>query len=225
MANGVGAVAAAVLGNRHIQVILAMTAVATLSRSGDKVLKFSVYGSTNQMLFMALPEHLQKTARTLSRAIVRPATYIFAGLLLIFVTQGAGMSDAAVGWFTGAMALIWITLSVTAERRYLMSLLNLLAHNRIKGVDMIPDVMELTRHADARVRAAAAYLGEMGSSSELDRLWEWIGDSDPDVRGQAAQAVFRLSEAAAKSLHPVRPFVDSRLGVALPLKTERFAQV
>jgi AAA family ATP:ADP antiporter len=232
-------------------------AAATLSRSGDKVLKFSLYGSTNQMLFMALPEHLQKTARTLSSAIVRPATFIFAGLLLIFVTQGAGMSDAAVGWFTGAMALIWITLSVTAQRRYLMSLLNLLAHNRIKfhtdkieitdsdaikqvrslfgsddsyrvvnglviakrikGVDMIPDVMELTRHADARVRAAAAaYLGEMGSSSELDRLSELIGDSDPDVRGRAAQAVFRLSDAAAKNLDPMRPYLDSP---DLPVRT------
>ena len=81
-------------------------AAATLSRSGDKILKFSLYGSTNQMLFMALPEHLQKSARTLSNAIVRPATFILAGVLLILVTQGAEMSDAKVGWLTGAMAAI-----------------------------------------------------------------------------------------------------------------------
>jgi AAA family ATP:ADP antiporter len=73
-------------------------AAATLSRSGDKVLKFSLYGSTNQMLFMALPEHLQKAARTLSNAIVRPATFILAGVLLIVVTQGAGADlDRALG--------------------------------------------------------------------------------------------------------------------------------
>ncbi len=107
-------------------------AAATLSRSGDKVLKFSLYGSTNQMLFMALPEHLQKTVRTLSNAIVRPATFILAGVLLMVVTQGAGMNDAAIGWLTAGMALIWIVLSVTAERGYLMSMLNVLAHNRIQ---------------------------------------------------------------------------------------------
>ncbi|MCP4287228.1 MAG: hypothetical protein GY792_22765 [Gammaproteobacteria bacterium] len=226
-------------------------AASTLSRSGDKILKFSLYGSTNQMLFMALPEHLQKTARTLSSAIVRPATFILAGVLLIFVTQGAGMNDAAVGWLTGAMALIWIILSVTAERGYLMSLLSLLERNRIKfhtdkieitdsgaieqirslfssddtgritnglniakrikGVDMVPDVLRLTHHTDAQVRAAAtSYLGEMGSSSELDRLRELLNDSDPDVRAKAAQGFFKLNnDWKAQNLDIVRPYLDS----------------
>ncbi len=223
-------------------------AAATLSRSGDKILKFSLYGSTNQMLFMALPDHLQKTARTLSSAIVRPATFILAGVLLIFVTQGAGMNDAAVGWLTGAMALIWIILSVTAERRYLMSLLNMLAHNRmkfhtdkieitdrdaidqvrslfsaedpgritdglliarrVKGVDLIPDVLQLTHHDSHLVRAAAAsFLGEMGDDKVLPRLQELVDDSDPGVRAKAAQGYFLLSNP--ENLDFVRPYLDS----------------
>jgi len=230
-------------------------AAATLSRSGDKILKFSLYGSTNQMLFMALPDHLQKTARTLSSAIVRPATFILAGVLLIGVTQGAGMNDAAVGWLTGAMALIWIILSVTAERRYLMSLLNMLAHNRIKfhtdkieitdsdaikqvrslftsddhdriinglkiarrvkGTNLMPDVMELTHHENARVRTAAAdFLGEMGDTSELGRLEELVKDSDPGVRAKAAQGYFLLSHP--DNLDFVRPHLDSP---DLPVRT------
>jgi HEAT repeat protein len=148
------------------------------------------------------------------------------------------------------MALIWIILSVTAQRRYLMSLLNLLSRNRIKfhtdkieitdheaieqirslfgsddadrvvngleiatrikGADIIPDVVKLTRHADAPVRAAAvAFLGEKGSASEIDRLRELLDDSDPDVRGRAAQALFRLRDAAAARLDRVRPYLDS----------------
>jgi AAA family ATP:ADP antiporter len=223
-------------------------AAATLSRSGDKVLKFSLYGSTNQMLFMALPEHLQKAARTLSNAIVRPATFILAGVLLIVVTQGAGMNDAAVGWLTGAMALIWIVLSVTAERGYLMSMLNVLAQNRIqfhtdqieitdpeaiaqvraqfanpdpdrvvssleiarriKGADLLPEVTELTHHDEASVRAAAAaYLGEVGTTAHLPRLRELLrDDQDAGVRAKAAQGIFLLNKD--EDLSGVRPYLD-----------------
>ncbi len=222
-------------------------AAATLSRSGDKVLKFSLYGSTNQMLFMALPEYLQKTARTLSNAIVRPATFILAGVLLIFVTQGAGMNDAAVGWLTGAMALVWIVLSVTAERRYMMSLLNLLARNRIqfhtdqieitdaeaigqvraqfaaedpervanslaiarriKGVDLVPEVVRLAGHDAARVRAAAAgFIGDMGGPDQVPLLRDMVsGDADPGVRAKAANALFKLDRP--DSLDHVRPYL------------------
>ena len=223
-------------------------AAATLSRSGDKVLKFSLYGSTNQMLFMALPEHLQKAARTLSNAIVRPATFILAGVLLIAVTQGAGMNDAAVGWLTGAMALIWIVLSVTAERGYLMSMLNVLAYNRIqfhteqieitdpeaiaqvraqfaspdpdrvvnsldiarriRAFDLLPDILELTRHDAARVRAAAtAFLADNGASEHLPRVRELLReDPDAGVRAKAAQAVFQLNPD--QDLSGVRPHLE-----------------
>ena len=223
-------------------------AASTLARSGDKVLKFSLYGSTNQLLFLALPQHLQKSARTLSNAIVRPATFILAGLLLIGVTRMAGMNDAAVGWLTGAMAMVWILLSVTAERGYLMSLLKLLARNRIqfhtdkieitdpeaiaqvqaqfastdpgrvvgsleiakriKGVDLLPDVVALTDHAEPRVRAgASAFLGQAGSRAALPRLRELLHeDADPGVRAKAAQAIFLLEENT--DLTKVRPFLD-----------------
>jgi AAA family ATP:ADP antiporter len=225
-------------------------AAATLSRSGDKVLKFSLYGSTNQMLFMALPEYLQKTARTLSNAIVRPATFILAGVLLICVTEGAGMNDAAVGWLTGAMALVWIVLSVTAERRYMMSLLNLLARNRIqfhtdqieitdaeaigqvraqfaaddpqrianslaialriKGVDLVPEVVRLTGHDAPRVRAAAAtFIGERGGPDQVTLLRRMVsGDADPGVRAKAAHALFKLD--TPDSLEHVRPYLEDR---------------
>jgi len=228
-------------------------AAATLSRSGDKVLKFSLYGSTNQMLFMALPGHLQKTTRTLSNAIVRPATFILAGVLLIFVTQGAGMNDAAVGWLTGAMALVWIVLSVTAERGYLMSMLNVLAQNRIqfhtdqieitdpeaieqvraqlraedpervvnsleiakriKGVDIVDDVVAMLRHADPRVRAAAVGFVAQGQSGDqrsvLVELLE--NDTDSNVRANAARAIFKLGGPRdPKDLSGTRSYLEDR---------------
>lgn len=224
-------------------------AAATVSRTGDKVLKFSLYGSTNQMLFMALPEHLQKSGRTLSNAVVRPIAFVLAGLLLIFVTQGLQMGDATIGWIVAALALVWIFLSVTAERRYLMSLLNQLARNRIrfntekieitdpeaieqvrslfrssdnqrviggieltrriKGVDMLPEVLELTYHEDAEVRAAAArFLGEAGGARELERLRELISDDDHSVRAAAAEGSFVLGGATRNNLDPLRPYLE-----------------
>lgn len=223
-------------------------AAATLSRSGDKVLKFSLYGATNQILFMALPDHLQKIARTLSNAIVRPATFVLAGLLLMGLTAGAGMSDARLGWLTAGMALVWIVLSITAERRYLLSLVGLLARQRIQfhtdkieitdrgaieqiralfaaddpqrvshglalarriqGVDLLADVVALTGHADARVRAAAtAFLGEHGGSAQAERLKLLALDDDPGVRAKATQALFRLTPP--DRLATLQPHLDS----------------
>jgi HEAT repeat protein len=82
---------------------------------------------------------------------------------------------------------------------------------RIKGVDLVPEVMTLTSHLHPRVRAAAAgFIAELGGPDQVGRMTELVRvDSDPGVRAKAAQAVFRLGDAASYDNYDItRPYLD-----------------
>lgn len=105
---------------------------ASIARGGDKVLRFSLYGSASQILYLALPDRLQKKARSIANGVMRPITILVASFLLVFLTRWAGFSDPQISYVTAGVAILWIILSITAGREYLAQLMRTLERRRIR---------------------------------------------------------------------------------------------
>ena len=169
---------------------------ATLARGGDKVLRFSVYGSANQILYLALPDRMQKSARALANGVWRPITIVVASLLLVLLTGTLGLPDAQISYVTGVVAITWIGLSVTTGRQYLAQLLLTVERRRIhfekgKAVIIDPKVIEeitesLASENPDEVLEALALCPRVSGRGLCAQIQARLGDSDARIRRRAS---------------------------------------
>ena len=168
---------------------------ATLARGGDKVLRFSVYGSANQILYLALPDRMQKSARAVANGVWRPITIVVASLLLVLLTGILGLPDAQISYVTGVIAIVWIGLSVTTGRQYLVQLLQTVERRRIhfekeKAVISDPKVIEeitesLASKKPNEVLEALALSARISGHDLCAQIQARLGDSGARIRRRA----------------------------------------
>lgn len=169
-------------------------------KGGDGLLRFGLYNSAFEVLFLALPAALRARAKTLVDAVLQPAAGAAAGLLISVVVNRLGVAPQQLAFASLAGGLVWLGLIVALRKGYLEELLAGLRRSRvgIGGVSLqhaageedralVPLRAGLRSNAPEEIRLMLELAAPSHVAGLTDELHRALARPEPDLRALAAR--------------------------------------
>ena len=111
-------------------------AAGLLLRGSDLALKHSLDKTGRELLYLPVPQALKERTKVAIDLIVDRWGRGFAGLLLLGLTTGLGLSVRGLGPVVGILVVVWIALLVMMRRTYVDAFRAAIARRSIDGADL-----------------------------------------------------------------------------------------
>lgn len=173
-----------VLGLVFLVPAISMLVAATLTKGSENVVRYTLYNSTMQLLYVPVPAHQRGRAKAFIDGILKPLGIGASGLVILLLRQWFVEEELALtlGWVDLILIAIWLALVFSIRGEYVRSLLNTLKARRLDFSTSVSLVNDET--------TAAVLRKALASKSETDVLHalELLPTTEVDV----AEALARL---------------------------------
>ena len=210
----------AFLGSSALLVILPSIATATILKTSDNALQFSIFDVTLQLLLFPFPAAQREHVRTLAIAIMKPVGYgVGAFLLVAFAPSGAASeagpelinAAARLGWLTLPLGLIVLPMLQRIRSGYVGAMQGPLVRGRFSD-DLPAEQGRLDRvltealfsHDAPRVLFAMDRLRQIDPDRVRDALPQLTTHAAPQVRAAALRASWTLTHEGRLELSRAR---------------------
>ncbi len=187
-------------------------AAALILKIGENGLRYSIDQATRELLFLPVPTRLRTQAKAFIDVFLQRGAKGLAAILLLPVTFGL-MTAAQTGWFSLALALAWLAVTVRVYREYVDAFRVGLRHRTVDATIPIdlsdPVTLELLMQslASSDRRQVLHSLDILSSHGRLALIPPLLlYHDDPEVRRKTLSVL-----ALAGRLDAV-PLIERRLG-------------
>jgi HEAT repeat protein len=185
--------------------------VTTVLKGADNLLRYGLYATTAEMLYLALPAASRARAKSLVEGVFQPAAGAIAGALASLFVTSFKLAPAQLGMISVAGASLWLGFVLLVRKGYLQELLGGLRQSKF-GSQQVELKDEVTRSLELFKK------GLRSESTQDVRLMLEV--MTPDTAGALTdELVLALSHAEpdirARALHHLRVSKDPKLSKRL----------
>ena len=184
--------------------VLPGLAMASILRTSEMSLKYSLDKTSRELLYLPLPLGLKRRVKVFIDTFVERSSRGLAGLLLLLLTTGLGLSSRGLTVVVLILLVGWLLLAMSMRRQYIQSFRRAVARRDIDRDDLRLDlhdpgvvaVLESALDAEnpREVAYALSMLRTVAGRDLPARVGDLLDHHDPSVR-QGALALLLEAEA------------------------------
>ncbi len=182
--------------------------VASAIKFGTTGLRYSIYNMADQVMYLPLNREFRGRFKTYIGGVIRPASIIAAGLLLLLISQQSGPENLFPFLIAlGVISFLWVIACIPAKKEYSRELYNSL---ELKGVDL-EDLTEvfndpatvriLERELDSDEPARVIYVLQLLDLFGLDMKGYYLKALDRGQAEIAKEILPEIEKLRAKGLY------------------------